>query len=421
MGAKYDPCCGIDVHKDLLAACVRRGDEEEVRTFGTTTTQIHELASWIRQNGCVLTTMESTGSYWIPVWNVFEEEEIPVRLANAQFVKAIPGRKTDTKDAQWLAELTQEGHVPASYVPPARLRRIRALLTDLDCCKRDRTRLINRKQKIMETANLKLSSVVSDIRGKSAQYLLKWTLQNGAPSADDIRDMRAKKKISRRLHASPEELSEALNGIIAPEVRFEFEKCQELIDFYDKTIAETWEYVTTLYTEHEKAGARMLTQIPGIGLESAYIIVGILGDDMSVFPSADHLCSWAGVAPGNNESAGKRKSGKTTKGHALLKRLLVVCANSAVRAKNTFFAARHKRLLVRKGYKKAIMAIAHSMLKVIYTMLSTGEAYEERGDNYYETRERERQFNAAVSKLTKLGVDASELTLPDEPFTVVVT
>lgn len=405
METRFDPCCGIDVHKRGLVACVRRGKESTIRKFGTTTADILDLIQWITDNGCQQTVMESTGSYWIPVWNIFEEKSVPIILANAWKVKAIPGKKTDSADAAWLAQLLAEGHIDPSFIPDRKHRELRAIVVQRSKYIGERSSERNRVQKILTASNTQLSNVVADVYGKSAQVLLKEMLTNGAPSPERIRQLQAQKKVSRNLQSTPEEISAALAGVITEDVRFQLEHIEEHIVFLDKQIAEYTQKIRSMLDEHEMAGAKLLTSMTGIGEDSAIIIISIIGSDMSRFETANKLCSWAGVVPGNNESAGKRKSSRTTKGHALLKSTLVVCAHSAAHSKNTFLGSRYRRLVARLGAKKSIMALAHSMLKAIWYMLSTGEVYSDLGEDYYLKHDRVRQIRAHINKLKKLGLD----------------
>ncbi len=293
----------------------------------------------------------------------------------------------------------------ASFIPDRQHWERRSITVERSKLIQARAAEVNRIQKLLIQSNTQLSSVVSDVYGKSAQVLLRETLENGTPSPERIRKLQEQKKVSRRLKSTPEELSAALDGVITDDTRFLLAKMQEHVDFLDKQIDEYTQKMRSMPDENELACVRLLTSMTGIGEESALVIVSILGCDMSRFETADKLCSWAGVVPGNNESAGKRKPCRTTKGHALLKSTLVVCANSAAHSKNTFLGSRYRRLVPRLGAKKAIMAIAHSMLKAIWHMLSTGEVYEDLGGDYYLRIDNVRQIRASINKLQKLGID----------------
>ena len=402
--AKYDPCCGIDVHKKLLVACIRSGDESVIQEFGTTTAEIMDMIHWIQEHNCQMTVMESTGSYWMPVWNIFEDNDVPVMLANAQQVKAVPGKKTDKKDAEWLAQLLSEGHVQPSFIPDRKHRELRSIIVQRSKYVKIRAAELNRLQKILTTTNTQLSNVVSDIAGKSAQRLIEETIENGPPSADKIREMQAQKIISRRLKATPEEISAALDGAISDEVHFMVKHILDCVDCLNTQIQDYTEKIYSMLDDREHLAAQMLQTIPGVGQDSAYIIVGIIGCDMSRFETADKLCSWAGVVPANNESAGKRKPVRTTKGHTLLKSTLVVCGNSASHAKNTFLRARYLRLAPRIGAKKAIMAVAHSIMRAVWWILATGALYTDLGADYYKKREEERIAKAHIRGLKRIGL-----------------
>lgn len=416
--AKYDPCCGIDIHKKILVACIRRGEETEVRNFGSTTAEIQNMCDWIQENGCQMTTMESTGPYWIPVWNIMEDRGMPALLVNAQQVRAVPGKKTDKNDAQWLAQLTSEGHVQGSFIPDRTHRELRQLLVQRSKLTKDKAATVNRYQKIMEGCNLKLASVVADIRGKSAKVLMKEVLSNGTPSPERIRKLQEQKKVSRRLKATPEELSEALDGVISEVTKQLLASLERMISYIEAEIKALSSVILNMYSPREIAAVKLLQTIPGIGEDSAFVIVGIIGCDMSQFETSDKLCAWAGVAPGNNESAGKRKSSRTTKGHALLRSTLVVCANAASHTKHSFLGSRFRRLVTRMGARKAIMAVAHSMLRAVWHMLRTGEVFRDLGEDYYLELDKERKINVCINKLERLGVDVSSIQTTSEVCTI---
>lgn len=398
----YGHCCGIDVHKDKLAVCLRKNRKTEMREFSTTTTDLLKLSDWLRKEECEMVAMESTGSYWKSPYNILEAEEIPVMLVNAAHMKNVPGRKTDTKDAEWIADLLQHGLLKPSFVPDRIHRELREMLTYRRSLRDAASSELNRVQKVLQGANIKLSSFIRDINGKSGRALLRDLLENGAPSCEHLEELKEKKLVSKQLKASTEELCESLNGALTDNQRQLLTRMLNHVDYLEQEIMGLDKDIDDVLDPHEKLAVEMLQTIPGVAEDSARTIVGIIGTDMDQFPTDAELCSWAAVCPGNNESAGKRKSGKTRKGNKLLKKTLTICAQAAAHTKNTFFSARYKRLRSRMSGKKAIMAIAHSMLRAIWHMLRTGELYRDLGDDFYENQDREHEIEKLTNRLHEL-------------------
>lgn len=394
----YERCCGIDVHKKLIVACLRTGNTKELREFGTCTRELLELADWLQERDCQMTAMESTGSYWKPLYNVLEAQAIPAIVVNAQHMKAVPGRKTDQKDAEWIADLLQHGLLRSSYIPCKAQRELRELVTYRRSLVGEKSRELNRLQKMLEGGNIKLSGTISNVNGVSGRRIL-----NALVNGESISRERLSELVVSRLKADPEKLLDDLQGILTPIQRKMIGVVLKHIDELDRHIAELDDEIDNNMSDGDKTQADLLDEIPGIGSDSAKTILSIIGTDMSRFPSANHLCSWAGISPGNNESAGKRYSGRTTKGNKVLKSTLVQCAHSAVMVKSSYFYAQYQRLSVRRGKKRAIVAVAHSMLVAIYHMISNRESFVDLGSDYYNQFNKERKIHALLSKLNKLG------------------
>ena len=398
MDKVYERCCGIDVHKKLIVACLRTGNKKEIREFGACTRELLALADWLAENRCEMVAMESTGSYWKPLYNVLEAQELPAMVVNAQHMKAVPGRKTDQKDAEWIADLLQHGLLKSSYIPGKAQRELRELVTYRRSLVGEKSRELNRLQKMLEGGNIKLSGTVSNVNGVSGRRILNALVQGESISRERLSEL-----VVSRLKADPEKLLDDLHGILTPIQRKMIGVVLRHIDELDRHIAELDDEIDNNMGDGDKARIELLDGIPGIGPDSAKTILSIIGTDMSRFPSANHLCSWAGVSPGNNESAGKRYSGRTTKGNKVLKSTLVQCAHSAVMVKSSYFYAQYQRLSVRRGKKRAIVAVAHSILIAIFHMLSTGEAFNDLGADYYNHFNKERKINSLLAKLKNLG------------------
>ena len=412
MEVMYSVCCGVDVHKKILVCCLMRGRKKKIREFGASTRELIELSSWLKENKCEMVAMESTASYWKPLYNILEAQDVKAMVVNAQHIKALPGRKTDTLDAEWIAELLRHGLLRASYIPPKPQRELRELLTYRKSLTVDAASEQNRIQKMLEGGNIKISGTISSIIGKSGQHLLSCLINGEAITADDIRGMINDGLISSRLKAEPEELADDLNGVLTPVQRKMISICLEHIAYLNKRIDE----IDTIIDENLSADMQelvdLLTEIPGIGENSAKNILSVIGTDMSRFPSAAHLASWAGVCPGNNESAGKRRSGKTRMGNALLRTTLVLCAQGASRAKGSFFAAQYSRLMIRRGKNRAKMAVAHSLLIAIYYIIRNRVPFKDLGEDYYNRFNTESKINMYIKKLENLGVSVSITPVP---------
>lgn len=399
----YERCAGIDVHKNKITVCLRIKRKTHRRQYGTITKDLREMIAWLKENGCEMAAMESTGSYWKPLYNLFEIEELPAMVVNAQHMKMVPGRKTDVKDAEWIAKLLSQGLLKASFIPDREQREFRELTRFRKSQIEERARNLNRLQKMLEGANIKLSSFVSDIDGKSATELLELVIGKPDFTVDDVGERR-----HGNLKASNEELFVALEGIVTPIQRELFKHVMNVIREQTAQIDRTNAMIKGYMSEVYQNAVAAIDAIPGIGEVSAQQIVAEIGVDMARFPTAANLCNWAGICPGNNESAGKRKNSRTNFANKTLKSTLVQCSQSAKKSKNSFFAAQYQRLVVRRGKNRATVAVAHSMLIAIYHILS-GHEFRDLGSDYYNQFNRDKKINSYVKQLSKLGVN-----IPDD-------
>jgi transposase len=409
MDVLYKRCAGLDVHKDSVVACVRLADGptvvREVRTFATTTSALLDLSAWLAEHGCTHVAMEATGVYWKPVWHILADGEVELILANAAHVKAVPGRKTDVNDATWLADLLAHGLVRSSFVPPAEIAEVRELVRTRKQLTREKARHTQRIQKTLEAANIKLDSVISDILGVSGRAIL------DAMAAGESDPAVLAAKADRRIKASPEALQTALFGRLRRNHRFLLELHLQQIDGIDAAIASLDAEVSERLTPFAQA-VRLLTSIPGVGELSAETIISEIGTDMSCFPTDANLVSWAGLAPRNDESAGKRRSNRLRPGAPWLKTTLVQCAVSASKAKGTYLHALYRRLRARRGPKKAICGLAAAILTAIYHMLKDGTCYVDLGPDHFDRRDKQHQTKRLVRRLNELGYAVDIQPLP---------
>ncbi|MBN2003366.1 MAG: IS110 family transposase [Anaerolineae bacterium] len=427
MDKHYERVAGLDVHKQTVVATRMRVTaddrvEWETETYGTTTPELLELHDWLAAWACTHVVLESTGDYWQPVYNLLEDT-FEVLLVNAQHVKRVPGRKTDVSDAEWLAELQLHGLLKASFIPPKPQRALRELTRYRSKLIQERARTVNRVQKLLEGANLKLASVVSDIQGISAQEMLR-QIARGETDAEALAQL-ARGRLRKKIGA----LEKALTGVVQPHHRFLLAKQLAHIDFLDEQIADIGAEIARQVSamsqppEEPPAGnsgeaaasdapppagvtwtqaVELLDSIPGVDVAAAEMILAETGIDMRQFPTDKHLAAWAGVAPGNHQSGGKRYSGRTRDGNRQLQTILVQVAWAAVRTKGTFLKARYHRLAARRGKKRAIVAIAHSILVSIWHMLAHGVAYRELGADYYDQRSKGAKVAYLTRQLEKL-------------------
>lgn len=397
MEAVYERCCGIDVHKKMIVATMRKGRRIETRQFGTYTSNLRELSAWLKECDCQMVAMESTGVYWKPLYNIFDFEGIEAMVVNAQHMKAVPGRKTDVKDSEWIADLLQHGLLKASFIPDRNQREYRDLTRYRKSRVEERAREIRRLDKILESANIKLSSAITNLLSASGQRYLVLVTGEGEITREAVACA-----YDLRLKADVNEIYETLQGVTSPMQKLLIKEILRVIREQTAQIERIEEMVSQHSDETYRAAAQALEAIPGIGQRSAQQILAEIGTDMSRFPSANHLCSWAGLCPGNNESAGKRMSGRINHGNTTLKATLVECAHASLRKKDCFFCAQFNRLSVRRGGKRALIAVAHSMLIAIYHVLR-GEPYRDLGGEYYNQYNRDRKIAGHLQKLQKLG------------------
>ena len=399
----YERCAGIDVHKRMIMVCLRIGRKTQFREFGTLTHELREMTAWLKDNGCEMAAMESTGSFWKPLYNIFEIEGLPAMVVNAQHMKTVPGRKTDVKDAEWIAKLLSQGLLKPSFIPDREQRELRELTRFRKSQIEERARNLNRLQKMLEGANIKLASMVSDIDGKSATAFLELVIGKPDFTVEDVAAHR-----HRGLKASADELFQSLEGIVSPIQRELFAHVMKVIREQTIQIEQTDTLIQNYMTEAYRNATAALAMIPGIGQISAQQIIAEIGHDMSRFPTSAHLCSWAGICPGNNKSAGRQKSGRTNYANKILKSTLVQCAQAVKRNKKSFFSAQYQRLVVRRGKNRATVAVAHSLLIAIYHVLR-GEEFRDLGDTYYTQFNRDKKINSYLKQLEKLGV-----SIPDD-------
>jgi transposase len=401
MDVVHTRCCGLDVHKQTVVACVLLSGptggppRREVRTFGTMTDDLLMLADWLAAEGITHVAMEATGSYWKPIWNVLEGA-FDLLLANAQHIKAVPGRKTDVKDAEWIADLLRYGLLRPSFVPDRAQRELRELTRYRTSLVQERAAEASRLQKTLEGANLKLGDVASNVLGRSARAMLE---QLVAGQTDAV----ALAQLARgRLREKIPQLERALAGRVAPHQRFLLAQQLAHLAYLDAAIervsAEVAQRLRPLGATLER-----LDTIPGVGRRTAEILLAEIGPDMGRFPTAGHLASWAGMCPGHDESAGKRRSGKTRQGSPWLRQALVEAAQAADRTRGTYLSAQYHRLAARRGKKKAVIAVGHTILVTAYYLLAREQAYEDLGPDYFERRDRAAVERRSIRRLEALG------------------
>ncbi len=400
MDVVYERCCGIDLHKRSVTACVLTPGgggwpTKEIRTFDTMTADLLALGDWLAQAGITHVAMESTGVYWKPLWNLLEER-FTLLLVNAAHVKVVPGRKRDVGDAEWLADLLRHGLLRASFVPDRPARELRELTRYRSSLVRERTAEVNRLQKTLEGADIKLASVVSDVLGVSARAMLA-ELVAGQEDAAVLADL-AVGQLREKLPA----LERALTGRMSAHQRFMLTQHLAHIDALDAQVAAVGEQIAERMRPFD-AQLRVLDSIPGIGRWSAEVIVAEIGTDMSRFPTAGHLASWAGMCPGHDESAGKRRSGKTRKGSPWVRVTLTEAAYAAGRSKGTFLSARYHRLIGRRGKKKTAIAVGRTILELCYELLTTGQVYDDRQARTPSEHVPMTEEERLVQRLEKLG------------------
>lgn len=410
----YPRCAGLDIHQKTVVACRITVDEHgesvhEVRTFRTMTQDLLALSTWLTHGAVTHVAMESTGVYWKPVFNLLENS-FHLLLVNAQHIKAVPGRKTDVKDSEWIAQLLRLGLLRASFVPERDQREVRELTRYRTTLIQSRAAEVNRIQKTLEGANIKLGAVASDVLGMSGRAMLDAIIAGA--TEDDAAEL-AQLALGK-MKAKIKDLEQALSGRVHAHQRFLLARQLALVDHLDGLIADLdTELVERLrFTEEQVV---RLDGITGVGLRTAQIIVTEMGVDMTRFPTAGHLTSWAGLAPGNHVSAGKRRTVHTRRGNSPLRAVLVQAALAASKSKDTALAARFKRIAGRRGVKKAAVAVARHLLVIAYHLLKDGTVFTELGVNYLDARSQDRYRERLVSRLQQLGYSVTLALTPPPP------
>jgi transposase len=397
----YRCCCGLDVHAKTVVACLIKDGKKEVRTFSTMTDELLALSDWLTDSGCTHVAVESTGVYWKPIFNLLEGT-LEVVLVNARHVKAVPGRKTDVRDCEWLADLLRHGLLRASFIPPLEIREIRELTRYRQTLVKEQTALANRVQKLIESANIKLGQVATDVLGVSGRLILR-ALADGETDATKLAEF-----ARGRLRRKGVELRRSLEGRLTKSQRFVLSELLHRLGEVAAAILRVNEQIDKEVRECRDPfvveAVRLLQTIPGVGPRAAEAIVSEVGVDMSRFPTDSHLASWAGMCPGNNESAGKRLSGKTNKGSTYLRNALIQSAWAASHTKETYLAAQFRRLVRTKGQKRALVAVGHSILVIAYHILERRASYEELGGDYFDRQSTERLQRQLIRRLERLGL-----------------
>jgi transposase len=402
MDILYTCCAGLDVHKGNVVACVRRlqprqrSPDLQTRTFDTHTAALLRLSDWLTAEGVTHVAMESTGVYWRPIWNLLEGR-FTLMLVNAQHIKQVPGRKTDVKDSAWIAQLLQHGLLRASFVPPTAQRQLRELTRQRRQLTHARCDVSNRVQKVLEDANIKLSGVATDILGQSG-----WDMIEALIGGQE--DATAMAELARgRLRAKIPALREALHGRVTEHHRFLLRSLLDQVTQLDTQVERLSARIEQVLPADYRDARTRLATIPGFGSHIAECVLAEVGTNMGVFPSAGHLASWAGMCPGQRQSAGKHGSGRTRHGNAWLRTILVQAAWAASHTKNTYLSAQFHRLVGRRGKKRALVAVAHTQLVIVYHLLKSGTTYRELGASYFDQLDAQRATKKLVTRLEQLG------------------
>jgi len=396
----YPRCAGLDVHKQTVAVCIltpgpKAEPNKQIREFGTTTGELRRLRDWLNENGVTHAAMESTGVYWKPVFNILESA-CELILVNAQHIKQVPGRKTDKADCAWIASLLRHGLLRASFVPEPEVRELRELCRMRTTLVRECVQVGNRLRKVLEDANIKLDSVASDALGVSGRAMIRALIEGRAEPSELAELARG------RLRAKLPELASALEGRVTEHHRFLLRELMRQLDFLEEQVAVFERQIEGVMPPFEWA-AGLLMSLPGVDRTAACALIGEIGSDMSRFASSRHLASWAGLCPGNNESAGKRRSGKSHRGNRWIKSVMTEIAWAASHTKKSYCCAQYRRLAAHRGKKRALVAVANSLLQAAWYMLTHRQSYKELGPDYYDRLHRTQLERSLIRKLEKLG------------------
>ena len=399
MEVVHQRCCGLDVHKRTVVACVITPEGKRTRRFKTMTKDVLRLADWLGEEGVTHVAMESTGVYWQPFYNLLEDH-FEVWVVNAAHIKTVPGRKTDMKDAEWIADLLRHGLLRPSFVPDRPQRELRELCRHRRQLIRQRAQVVNRIQKVLEGGNIKLSSVATDVVGASGRAMLRAMIA-GEDDPETLASMARGRLREKRLM-----LIDALEGSMGSHQRMMLDSYLRHLDFLEREIERVSEEVEDRTRPFEEAIER-IDEIPGMGRRGAEQVLAEIGTDMNRFPTSQHLASWAGMCPGNNESAGKRIGGRTRRANPWLKSTLVEAAWASVKTRDTYLSAQYRRIAARRGNKRAIIAVAHSILVIIYHMLRDGTRHRDLGGQYFEERNHQTIVRYTVRRLNRLGYEVT--------------
>ena len=394
----YERCCGMDIHKDLIVTCVMKGgkNEKEIKSFGTMTGDLLQMCAWLKENQVQMVAMESTGSYWKPIFNILEIEEIPAILVNAHDVKNLPGRKTDVKDSEWIADLLKHGLLKPSFVPKRDMRELRELVRYRKSIIEERAREYNRIDKVLQGANIKLSSVASRIETKSGMDMVNAIIK-GIMNPDVLASM-----AKGTMKSKTAELKRAMKGYIQPHQ-------QMILRAMVSHIENLTESIETLDKEIEKRMAdeaemiEMLDEVTGVGQRTAQVILAEIGTDMSQFPDAEKLASWACMCPGKNQSAGRKKKEKTRKNKNILKSSLIQAGRSAASSKDTYLHSQYVRIAARRGANRAAVAVGHSILVICYHMIKNKTAFKDLGGDFFLKQNKEALLKRHIKRIEELG------------------
>ncbi len=409
INVEHPICCGLDVHKKSITACLITTNvsgkvEMEIREFKSFTAELLKLKGWLQQEGCPIVAMESTGIYWRPVHNILEEKFKTI-LINPRHAKNLKGKKTDINDSKWIAELLRHGLLTASFIPSKEVRQWRNLTTFRTQLTNSRSDFKRRVQKLFETANIKLDSVLSDIFGRSGRNIMELLVSGKKVSKEDL-----KKCVKGRAREKIDDLLLSLRGFFEKHHRFMLEHLLQVIDGLEKQINEINEHIKKVMVR-QKEVIKELDDIPGIAEKSAQSILGEIGTDLKSFPSDSHFTSWSGICPGNNQSAGKRYSGRSPVRKKPIKTLFIEAAWSAIKKKNSYYRTKYFKLKARRGAKKAIVAIAHRIAKAVFHIIKYGKSYNELGPDHLKQKHKNDKYKSLMKQANSIGYQLVPETL----------